>query len=156
MYQPIFERLSLEFRESLCRSSRLDATAELKFTRVKLSKALKSSFLRCKHHPVRETGFSAATHQPTRAGLGRHPSGGCSQQRVLCVSRGEGRPEGRAFQIGYSGHEWRSLRLVPSLRPLTSDLRSPTQPPPSGRCRFRRQRLPASPDWRRPRAKRKP
>jgi hypothetical protein len=57
---------------------------------------------------------------------------------------------------GHSGSEGGCLRLVPSLRLRTSGLRSPTQPPPYGRCRLRRQRLPASPDWRRPRAKRKP
>jgi len=57
---------------------------------------------------------------------------------------------------GHSGSEGRCLRLVPSLRLRTSGLRSPTQPPPSGRCRLRRQRLAPSLDCRRPRAKRKP
>ena len=90
-------------------------------------------------------------------GLRRHLSGGRKRQRVLCVSRGEGRPEGRAFQIGYSGHECPSLRLGTSLRPPTSGLSSNApQPPPSRRCRLRRQRLPAPPDWRCPRARRKP
>ena len=64
---------------------------------------------------------------------------------------------GRVFLRGHSGSEGCCLRLVPSLRPLPSGLRSSApQPPPSGRCWLRRQRLPASPDWRRPRAKRKP
>ena len=47
---------------------------------------------------------------------------------------------GRVFLRGHSGSEGCCLRLVPSLRPLTLGLRSPTQPPPSGQCRLRRQR----------------